>query len=287
MRNRILFALSFLAYMPFAQAQQPAKFKTANQAQEDDSVYRATTPQVKETLPVLKKTNPKDTAVWGALATLGLVFVIPQGELSDITIQGFGYGFQSSLLINPAKRRNPFAWERRKANVYLGGGVGYLKQGGIKDIYTKTVDSSTKDVTSLIINTAWTFDVIGRFEVLKGPIKLFVEGSWGGSLFAAKQTLEYDELTLTAPDTYRVTHVLQITGADREWIGHYAYGGGFRTGTELFKLEFKIMNHIGQNVSYIDIRTVGYNNSTKELTYSVRKMSSNYWLPQVTGSYFF
>ncbi len=287
MRNRILFILSFLAFLPFAKAQQPAKFKTANQAQKEDSVYQSTRPVVKDTLPPLKYKSPSDTASWGALVTLGLVFVIPQDELSDITVKGFGYVFQISVLINSAKRRNPFAWERRKANIYGGAGVGFIKQGGVKDISSNTNGNTVSNINSVIINSMWTFDMIGRLEVFKGAIKLFVEGSWGGSLFKAEQTLEYRQQTYTAPDTYTVVNVNQTNGTEREWVGQYAYGGGFRTGTELFKLEFKLMKHIGEDVSYIDSRTVGYDVSTQQLTYSLRKVSTNYLLPQVTASYLF
>ncbi len=277
MRNIFLLILFVLTSVPFANAQQPAQFKTAKQAQQEDSVYQAAHPAVKDTLPPLQYENPKDTAAWGALVTLGLVFVIPQGELADITLQGPGYGFQTSVLINPAKRRNPFAWERRMANIYGGVGVGYMKQGGIKDV----LGLNDNVVSSTITNSMWAFDLIGRAEILKGPIKLFVEGNWGGSLFAAKQELEFAS---SSPTNINVS---QTTGASSEWLGHYAYGGGVRTGTELFKLEFKFMNHIGQSVSYINLATTTYDPATKTLNYSTHKVNTNFWLPQVAASYLF
>jgi hypothetical protein len=281
---RLFFFLLSFGVCFSVSAQQKAKFKTAKQAQKEDSVYQATRTDTLFIPPIRPSNYKFDTTAWGALVTLGLVFVVPDGELSTATINGFGYGFQSSVLINPARKRNPFSWERRIANIYGGVGFGYLKQGGILEGYSKNDTGTTREWNATTINTLWTMDLIGRAEILRGPIKLFAEASWGGSYFKPEQYIEYTErsLTTTKPDI----KIEQTTG-NRLWVQHYAYGGGFRTGSELFKLEFKLMYHVGQSVEYIDPTTVGYSATENSLTYTMKKSTTNMWLPQMTASYLF
>lgn len=267
------------------QAQQKAKFKTANQVQKEDSAYRAIHPDTVKPAPLPKSTRKVDTAAWGALTTFGLVVVIPEGELAKATNDALGYGFQAAVLINPASRRNPFAWERRMWNVYGGAGFGYIRQGGLKQIITRNDTVADRQLTHSTINSLWTMDLIGRVEVFKGSVKLFAEASWGGSYFKAQQEIEYTERPLSS--SVSTVNIKQTFGDSREWVGHYAYGGGFRTGSELLKMEFKLMYHVGQSVQLVDPNTVSYPATDNTLKYQTKKTSTNMFLPQMTISYLF
>lgn len=281
---RLFFLFLTLGFCLSVSAQQKAKFKTAKQAQKEDSVYQATRTDTILVAPLKPGTYKIDTTTWGALVTLGLVFVVPDGELATATSKGFGYGFQSSFLINPARKRNPFSWERRFFNVYGGVGFGYLKQGGILEGYSNSDTLFKREWNVTVINTLWTMDLVGRLEIFKGPIKLFGEASWGGSYFKPEQRIEYKEESLKG--TSAPVKLEQSIGS-RSWVNHYAYGGGFRTGGELFKMEFKLMYHVGQSVEYINQQSIQYDAAQNNISYTTQKSTTSMWLPQMTVSYFF
>lgn len=293
MRYCLFFCCLFLVNT-FLSAQErtlppaPAKFKTATQSQIQDSInpYDA---KLEKGTPIARKEirSTLDTAVWGALVLGGLMVVLPHGDFSDITSKAYGYGFHAGVLVNLAKRRNPYRWDRKWTNVYLGMDLSYQTQGGVKEFIIKRDAVSTTTVSNLIINKFWGADLVGRFEFLPTQFKLFVEASYGGSSFKGTQELGINSRMDIAPNT-EINHKETYESKD-SWLPHYAYGAGFRTGDATLKFEFKLMNHIGSSVTYVDAQSVQstFTGSTAVYTYSTKKVATNFMLPQVGMTYLF
>lgn len=289
---RVIFLFSLLSLCLYTHAQQnkdqtlpqPAKFKTASQAAKEDSISTLIKPP-KPVSTNINSTRKYDTAAWGALLMVGFSFVSPQGELKEISNNGFGYGFHAGMLVNLARRRNPFRWDKKRASIYAGADLGYLKQGGVIGAISKSDMVAKTEVFSVITNTLWSGNLIARVEVLPYQFKLFAEASVGGSFFTSNHRVVIESTENTSPN---LTNKTEFTfGAKNDWIPQYAYGGGFRTGDETMKIEFKLMNHIGQSVQYVDVETIQHNTSDNTYSFSTTKTATTLLLPQISVTYLF
>ncbi len=293
MRHCIFFCALFLLHTLLSaqertSSSKPVKFKTATQSQIQDSLHPYDA-KVEKGTPIARKEirSSLDTAVWGALVTGGLMFVLPQGDFKEVTSNAYGYGFHAGVLVNLAQRRNPYRWDRKWTNFYLGMDLSYLTQGGVKEFIINKDAASTTTVSSLIINRFWAADLVGRFEFLPTQFKLFVEASYGGSAFKGTQELGVNAKMNIAPNTEINTE--KTYESKDSWLPQYAYGAGFRTGDATLKFEFKIMNHIGSSVTYVDPQSVqsSFTGGSSPYTYSTKKVTTNFLLPQVGMTYLF
>ncbi|MES2559899.1 MAG: hypothetical protein V4590_09180 [Bacteroidota bacterium] len=221
----------------------------------------------------------------GGLVNIGLVIGVPQGEFKTNTNGDLGYGIDVSVLANLSSGKRPAAeWRARFVNVYLGGAFQYMRQGGSTDRYSVKNYMSTTNFESKVVNNMYALNVVSRVEVLPGPVKLFAEVSAGGRLFSGAHKLHVEDVADNSVNPNDTRTQDESNNLRSAVVGNYAWGGGLRAGSDMVKVEFKVMYVTGSTAEYVDMKSIQFDRTDNSVTYSTLRSTTDMIVPQVSVS---
>jgi hypothetical protein len=267
------------------QQDAPVAFPKQQNKSFNGSNPRVTTSPSKDSMPTASVIRHPDDPVGGGLLSLGLAIGLPQGAFKTATNGDVGLGVDVSILANLAGgKRSPSEWAQRPLNMYVGGNFQYMRQNGVTDRHTEQNSFSSTAIESKVVNNMYALNAVARLELLPGLVKLFAEVSAGGRLLNGVHKLHVEDNPIfsTNPNDKRILDYSNSLSSSI--VGNLGFGGGMRVGSEMIKVELKVMYIKGSSAEYVDMKSVTFNRTENSISYSNLHSVTDMIIPQLSVS---